>query len=88
MTGGAPSGQAWQLQRAIDEGADVGGYFYWTLTDNYEWNHGMDIRMGLYAVDKDDPDKVRTERPAAATFRRIAAANSVPADLVAMYPID
>ncbi len=76
------------MQRAIDEGADVGGYFYWTLTDNYEWNHGMDIRMGLYAVDKDDPDKVRTERPAAATFRRIAEANSVPADLVAMYPID
>src|SRR5690606_3845159 len=40
---------AW-LWRALRDGADVRGYFYWTLLDNYEWNHGMNIRMGLYAV--------------------------------------
>lgn len=76
------------LRRAVEEGYDVGGYFYWTLTDNYEWNHGMDIRMGLYAVDEDDPEKARRARPAAAAFRRIAQAADVPADLVAAYPID
>ena len=31
--------------------ADVRGYFYWTLMDNYEWNHGMTVKLGLYAVD-------------------------------------
>jgi beta-glucosidase/6-phospho-beta-glucosidase/beta-galactosidase len=58
--------------KAIAAGADVRGYFYWTLTDNYEWNHGMDIRMGLYAVDKDDPMKLRTARPAASVYGQIA----------------
>jgi beta-glucosidase len=40
------------LQKAIAEGVKVEGYFYWTLMDNYEWNHGVKVyRMGLYDVD-------------------------------------
>jgi beta-galactosidase len=75
------------LSRAIRDGADVRGYHYWTLMDNYEWNHGMDnIRMGLYAVDKTDPMKQRTPRKGVATFAAIAAAGQVPADLAAQYP--
>lgn len=36
------------------------GYFYWSLLDNYEWNHGMAMRFGLYGVDTDNPAKPRT----------------------------
>jgi beta-glucosidase/6-phospho-beta-glucosidase/beta-galactosidase len=60
------------VAEAIRHGGDVRGYFYWTLTDNYEWNHGMDIRMGLYAVDKDDPSKARHARQGVATYAKIA----------------
>ena len=59
-----------ELWRAIDEGMPVEGYFYWTLVDNYEWNHGMDIKMGMYALDL--ATKVRAMRPIGAAFAAIA----------------
>lgn len=63
---------------AMHNGADVRGYFYWTLTDNYEWNHGMNIRMGLYAVDKDDPKKQRHARKAVKVYGEIARTRKLP----------
>jgi beta-glucosidase len=39
------------MARATEEGADVRGYYHWSLTDNFEWAHGRDQRFGLYAVD-------------------------------------
>jgi len=74
------------LQRAARDGADVRGYFYWTLIDNYEWNHGMDIRMGLYAVDSMDATKARVKRPAVEVYRQIVEANAVPKALDERYP--
>ena len=74
------------LQRAARDGATVQGYFYWTFMDNYEWNHGMDIKMGLYAVDPKDPQKVRKPRKAVALYRQIAAGNKIPQELLSKYP--
>ncbi len=39
------------MKTAIENGADVRGYFHWALTDNYEWAMGFKIRFGLYEVD-------------------------------------
>ena len=74
------------VKRAMREGVPVEGYFVWTLTDNYEWNHGMSIRMGLYAVDKDDPQKTRVARSAVDAYGRIAQAGEIPRDLAKLYP--
>jgi beta-galactosidase len=74
------------LQRAARDGARVQGYFYWTLMDNYEWNHGMDIRMGLFAVDPADRKKTRTPRQTVAVYKRIASDNRVPDDLESRFP--
>jgi beta-glucosidase len=39
------------LHGAMAAGADVRGYFYWTLADNFEWNQGFTQRFGLVHVD-------------------------------------
>jgi beta-glucosidase/6-phospho-beta-glucosidase/beta-galactosidase len=78
---------AW-AQAAITDGAQLSGFYYWSLFDNFEWNHGMNERFGLYAVDKADPAKVRTPRKTVEAYRRIVTANRVPDDLAATFPIE
>ena len=41
------------IQTAIAQGADVRGFFYWSLLDNYEWAFGYEKRFGLVHVDFD-----------------------------------
>jgi beta-glucosidase len=40
-----------QMRRAMAEGADVRGYFAWTLVDNYEWQEGWNTNFGLTHFD-------------------------------------
>ncbi len=40
------------LQDARAAGADVRGYFVWTLLDNFEWAEGYRYRFGLVRVDE------------------------------------
>ena len=39
------------LNRAIQRGADIRGYFHWSLTDNFEWHSGYCDRFGLIFMD-------------------------------------
>jgi len=39
------------MKKAMDEGADIRGYFQWTLTDNFEWSCGYRDKFGLVYVD-------------------------------------
>ncbi len=48
------------LRRAIADGVDVRGYFYWSLLDNLEWARGYAPRFGLVHVDYET--QVRTPK--------------------------
>ncbi|KAK7363724.1 hypothetical protein VNO77_05876 [Canavalia gladiata] len=45
------SGHLDNLMAAIREGADVRGYFAWSLLDNFEWLYGFSVKFGLHHVD-------------------------------------
>ena len=63
------------LHEAIEDGVDVRGYLYWSFIDNYEWNHGFNLRFGLYELDTET--KTRTPRPLLERYRSIAKRNAL-----------
>ncbi len=57
------------LQKAMDNGVDIQGYFHWSLIDNFEWAYGKWPRFGLAEVDY--VSGKRTLRPSARWFGRV-----------------
>jgi beta-glucosidase len=43
--------------RAVAQGADVRGYFAWSLMDNFEWAYGYDKRFGIVRVDYETQER-------------------------------
>jgi beta-glucosidase len=57
--------------QAIAMGADVRGYFYWSLLDNFEWDSGYAKRFGLFRVDY--ATQARTPKASAHWYREFIA---------------
>ncbi len=63
--------------QAIEQGADVRGYFVWSLMDNFEWALGYSKRFGLVYVDYRTQERI--PKASAKWFSRVIAANAVGA---------
>ncbi|MFC7406296.1 GH1 family beta-glucosidase [Georgenia alba] len=46
------------VAQAIEDGADVRGYFVWSLMDNFEWARGYSKRFGIVRVDYDTLERI------------------------------
>lgn len=71
---------------AIDQGADVRGYFVWSLLDNFEWSWGYGKRFGIIRVDYGTLE--RTIKDSGHAYARLIAgakqdASRLPASLPA-----
>ncbi len=60
---------------AIAQGADVRGYYAWSLMDNFEWAEGYAKRFGLVRVDYDTQQRI--VKDSARWYSRVIAANAL-----------
>lgn len=67
------------IHNAIENGVDVRGYLYWSLTDNFEWEEGFWPRFGLIEIDREGLLK-RKVRYSAIKFAEICGDNSMTYD--------
>ncbi len=66
------------LHGAMAGGADVRGFFYWSLLDNFEWQFGYSKKFGLVSVDFNDARLPRRMKPLGDIYRTICLQGSLP----------
>jgi beta-glucosidase len=60
---------------AIQTGANVSGYYVWSLMDNFEWHHGYRPRFGVVRVDYETGE--RTPKQSARWYGEVIARNGL-----------
>ncbi len=63
------------IHTAIQSGVNVGGYFVWSLMDNFEWAEGYRPRFGLVHVNYDF--QKRTPKASAIWYKHVIADNGI-----------
>jgi beta-glucosidase len=64
-----------QAHKAIEEGANLCGYFIWSLMDNFEWAHGFTKRFGI--VYTDYPTQRRIMKDSALWYKKVIEENGL-----------
>lgn len=62
--------------KSISKGVNLKGYFYWSLTDNYEWHQGFWPRFGLVGIDYEHNLK-RKPRNSFYYYAKICSSNEI-----------
>jgi beta-glucosidase len=63
------------VKGAIDKGAEVKGYYHWSLLDNYEWAEGYKMKFGLFSVNPKTMERI--PRKSAQIYADICSRNSL-----------
>ena len=72
-----------EAHRAIEEGADLRSYCYWSLLETWEWSFGHMLHMGMWALEPETLN--RRPRPVAYLYRDIAKSNMISAAQLKEY---
>jgi beta-glucosidase len=64
------------VKGAMEAGSRIGGYFTWTLIDNWEWDIGYTSKFGLVAMDR--ATGARTPKASYAWFKALAESGLLP----------
>lgn len=64
-----------EVARAIEDGANVKGYYVWSLMDLFSWTNGYDKRYGLFYVDFET--QKRYPKKSAYWFKKISASGEI-----------
>ncbi|MDQ0991066.1 GH1 family beta-glucosidase [Streptomyces sp. V3I7] len=64
------------VRRALTDGADVRGYYLWSLLDNFEWAYGYGKRFGAVYVDYATQE--RTPKSSARWYAQTARTGALP----------
>ncbi|WP_159327792.1 GH1 family beta-glucosidase [Streptomyces tendae] len=70
------NGHLTAVRQAIADGADVRGYYLWSLLDNFEWAYGYEKRFGAVYVDY--ASQQRTPKSSALWYGRAARTGTLP----------
>ena len=65
-----------ELAKAIEWGAPVIGYLYWSLLDNFEWAEGFAPRFGIIEVDY--ATQARKVRPSGKAYAQVCKTGLLP----------
>jgi beta-glucosidase len=74
-----------ELHGLIREGHDIRGYFHWTLTDNFEWAEGWNLRFGLAELNPETQQRIM--RPSGHLYGEIARRNGLAERDINKYPL-
>ncbi|WP_461864786.1 glycoside hydrolase family 1 protein [Thermococcus sp.] len=74
------------VHKALKDGCDVRGYFYWSLMDNFEWAEGFRPRFGLIEVDYETFE--RKPRKSAYVYGEIAKSGKIRDGLIEKYGLN
>ena len=72
-----------QVWHAINDNVPVMGYYHWTLTDNFEWAEGWNLRFGLVELDPDT--QRRSLRRSGELYAEVCKANVLDTDMERRY---
>ncbi len=62
-----------ELKKAWQDGAEIAGYYHWSVMDNFEWTEGYKERFGLIHVDYQS--QKRTLKDSARWYSEVIASN-------------